>query len=429
MSVSLSLRGRAFWSFADQGLSSLTNAALSIVVARAVGQDAFGAFSLALVTFSFAVGIGRAIIGDIYVIQFSGLRERERRRPTSDATGAALALGLFAALLCVVAAALLPDGETEAALLALALAFPGLLVQDCYRFVFFAAGRPAAATLNDFVWAVVQFAAVGALIATGNASVFAITLAWGAGALVAAMLGAVQAQAVPALNRARDWFVTHRGLNVRMGLDYALNMSSVHLATYVIGAIVGLAGVGAIRAAQVLLGPLLLLTSGIAAFVLPVLSTRVSRGRPVRRFAALASLGMTAVSAVWVAVLLLIPDHWGVHVLGESWDGARSVLVGCSIVSLFVASTTGPSLALRALRQPGRLLRVTLIQSPLILGLGVLGAFLDGPQGAVIGFAVAQGVGALALWFLFVRTPEPDEPVADGPPEQPAAFGLGRFGA
>lgn len=40
-------RSRMLWTFADQALSSLTNAALAIVVARSVSKDDFGAFGLA----------------------------------------------------------------------------------------------------------------------------------------------------------------------------------------------------------------------------------------------------------------------------------------------------------------------------------------------------------------------------------------------
>src|SRR4051812_2323833 len=62
---------RALWTFADQALSSLTNFALTIVIARAVGADSFAAFALALLTFSFVIGLSRAMIGDPYVIRFS----------------------------------------------------------------------------------------------------------------------------------------------------------------------------------------------------------------------------------------------------------------------------------------------------------------------------------------------------------------------
>jgi O-antigen/teichoic acid export membrane protein len=399
----LSLRRRAFWSFADQALSSLTNAGLSVVVARSVGQSSFGAFSLAVVTFSFVIGIGRAVICDVFVIQFSDVPATTRREAARRATGAAVVLGAGAGSVCVLAAVLVPDGQTRSALLALAVALPGLLLQDCFRFVFFAAGRPAAAALNDLVWAVVQFGLIGLLLAAGQNSIFLITLAWGVAALAASTVACRQARIVPAAQFARAWLVTNRQFSVRMGVDYVLNMGAVNLATYVIGGIVGLVGVGALRAAQVLLGPLQLVSSGVAAFVLPVFSTAAGTGRSLLRPAALVSAAATAVAAVWVGLLLLAPAWVGRQLLGESWAGARSVLLGSGLVMIAVAATIGPGLALRALRRPDLLLRVTAVQSPLILALGAGGAYWGAAVGAAYGFAGAQVVGAATLWVLFLR--------------------------
>ena len=103
-SMPTSARSRVFWTFADQALSSLTNAALALVVAKAVTRDEFGAFSLALVTFSFVVGLGRSAIGDPFVVRFTDAEPATRRRATAQATGAALVFGAGAALLCAGAA-------------------------------------------------------------------------------------------------------------------------------------------------------------------------------------------------------------------------------------------------------------------------------------------------------------------------------------
>jgi O-antigen/teichoic acid export membrane protein len=397
------LRARAFWSFADQALSSATNAGLSIVVARSVGPGSFGAFSLALVTFSFVIGVGRAVVADVFVIRFSGAEASVAAEAARRATGGAVVLGVLGGVFCGVAGLLVPDGQTRAALLALGLALPGLLVQDCFRFVFFAAGRPDAATVNDLVWAVVQFTLIGLLIGTGRDSIFWITLAWGFAALVAAGLACRQAGVRPAPGLAGGWLADNRGLNVRMGLDYVVNMGAFNLATYLVGAIVGLLGVGALRAAQVLLGPLQLVSSGAAAFVLPVFSARAGTGRSLLRPATAVSAGVTAVAGLWVGALLLVPAAWGRAVLGGSWAGARSVLLASGLTMIVIALTTGPSLALRALRRADLLLRVTLVQSPLLLLLGAGGAWIGGVTGAATGFALAQSVGAVAIWTLLLR--------------------------
>ena len=57
------LGGAAVWTLIDQALSSLTNVALSIVVARAVTPTEFGGFSVALIAFTFIIGLLRGAHG------------------------------------------------------------------------------------------------------------------------------------------------------------------------------------------------------------------------------------------------------------------------------------------------------------------------------------------------------------------------------
>jgi O-antigen/teichoic acid export membrane protein len=385
----------------DQAVSSLTNAALALVVAKHVGGADFGAFSIALFTFGFVIGIGRAMVCDPFVIHYSDVEDSRRWRAAREASGAAAVYGVVTGLLCI-GAGLYLDGHAGAALLALGISLPGLTIQDCWRYAFFAAGRPRDAALNDIVWAVVQFAAIGALLATGHTSIFLLTIAWGGAALVAAAVGSLQAGVLPAPTAALRWFRATRELNVRLGLDYIVNMGAVNLSIYLVGAVAGLIAVGAIRAAQVLLGPLQLLFFGLSAFALPVLSPLAGAGNRLRKLTILLSGGITLVSVTWVGALLLLPERLGLALLGESWDGAWSVLLPIGVVTVAIGATTGPRVGLKALRRADLLLRVTVIQSPFILVFGVVGALIGGARGAAIGYAVAELVGAALIWVVFL---------------------------
>jgi O-antigen/teichoic acid export membrane protein len=410
---------RAFWTFFDQGLSSLTNAALAIVVARAVGAEEFGAFSLALVTFSFTIGICRGLISDPFVVRYSDVDPTDRHAAAARAAGAAVTFGAATGLICAVAGALVRTTNLRMALFALALSLPGLMLQDTWRHVFFAAARPAHAALNDGVWTVVQFAVLGGLLLAGVRSIFLITLSWGVAALAASVVGCVQTRVLPAPRATWAWLHETRDINVRMALDFALNMGAVNLAIYLVSAIVGLAGVGALRAAQVLLGPLSLLFSGLSAFVLPMMARRSGAGRRLLRTAFAASAVTAAVAGAWVAVLLVIPTPIGVMLLGDSWHGARSVMEGSGIVSVAVGLVIGASLGLKALGRADQMLRVTFLQAPVMLLLGALGAARFGAPGAAYGFAIAQVFGLVVCWMIFLRAdrtarrpaPDPDPAV------------------
>ena len=88
------LSGRITWGLADQAMSSLTNFLLSIFVARTLGATQFGAFSLAYVTYGFAINASRGLSIEPLLIRFSGTDPLTWRRATARSTGTALLVGL-----------------------------------------------------------------------------------------------------------------------------------------------------------------------------------------------------------------------------------------------------------------------------------------------------------------------------------------------
>src|SRR5436190_9044601 len=117
---------RLSWGVADQAVSSLTNFAVTIYVARALGAIQFGAFSLAYVTYGFALNASRGLATDPLMVRFSGTDLPTWRRAVASCTGAAAVVSLAAGA-CVLGVAALLDGPTRLAFLALGLTLPGLL--------------------------------------------------------------------------------------------------------------------------------------------------------------------------------------------------------------------------------------------------------------------------------------------------------------
>ena len=144
---------RLGWGVADQGISSLANFALGLFVARSVGADSFGAFSLAFITYTVVINAARGLATDPLLVRFSGALVRPWRRATSAASGTALVVGVGVGILCIFAGLLLPD-PLGPAFVALGIGLPGLALQDSWRFAFFACGRGASAFINDLVWGV-----------------------------------------------------------------------------------------------------------------------------------------------------------------------------------------------------------------------------------------------------------------------------------
>ena len=78
---------RLGWGVADQVVSSLTNFAVSIYVVHALGAVQFGAFSLAYVTYGFALNASRGLATDPLMVRFSGADLRRGGVPSPAAPG------------------------------------------------------------------------------------------------------------------------------------------------------------------------------------------------------------------------------------------------------------------------------------------------------------------------------------------------------
>ncbi len=381
-------------------MSSLTNFAVSIYVARTLGAVQFGAFGLAYVTYSFALNASRGLATDPLMVRFSGTDLPTWRRAVASCTGTAAVVGLAAGA-CVLAAAAVLDGTARGAFLALGLTLPGLMLQDSWRYSFFALGRGSQAFLNDLVWGVALLPALVFVRATRHENVFWFVLAWGTAAAVAAGVGPWQARVVPRLSGARRWVSRHRDLGLRYLGENTSSSGANQLSTYGIGLIVGLAAVGYVRAAVTLMGPFLVIFSGISLVTVPE-AARVLRRSPRRLplFCLLVSGGLTAAALAWGVVLLVtLPRGLGDWLLGPIWRPAYPLVLPLTISALGMSLCVGAGGGLHALGAARRSLRAMVLASAIYLVCGLVGAAAGGAVGTVCGAAVAMWIGALLWWW------------------------------
>ncbi|MCE0539126.1 hypothetical protein LWF15_26855 [Kineosporia rhizophila] len=397
------MRSRAWWKVADQILSGLTLVGLSFVVAHSAEVGNFGVFGVALLASGFVLGLSRAMVSDVFLIQFSDVPARVRRHAAKEATGGAVLLGLVTGLLCCLAAVLLPGRDLGMAVFAIGLALPGLLVQDALRFVYIAAGRPGPALMLGLTGAAAQFTVVGLLAAADHDSMVPITFGWGVVALVTAALGCLMTGLLPSVGRARLWFALNRHLSVRAAVEHVLGLGALYLAYCLIGAVVGLSAVGSLWAAQMFLLPAYVAITATASLLSARFELRALQERSLLRPALLTGTGLAVVAVLWAVAISVVPDAVGMHLTGETWEGARTVLQPAVVGVVMLALATGPGLALRAWRCGDLLRQVALLQALLLLGLGLLGAQLHGVRGAAVGLVAAHVIGAGTLWALFLR--------------------------
>jgi O-antigen/teichoic acid export membrane protein len=384
-------------------VSSLTNFAVSLYVARSLGAVQFGAFGLAYVTYSFVLNASRGLATDPLLVRFSGADRPAWRRAVGSCTGTALAAGLVAGA-GMLATAMLLTGTARAAFMAMGLTMPGLMLQDSWRFAFFAAGRGGQAFLNDMVWATAMLPALLALRLTGHETVFWFVLAWGAAASVAAAAGPFQARVIPRLLDAWTWVMTHRDLAFRYLAENTAFSGASQLRITFLGVIAGLAAVGSVQAAQVLMGPFLAALMGISLVTVPEAAKLLKQSPRKLRLFCLAIGGVTGLAALaWGVVLqVALPMGIGHVVLRSLWRPTLPLVLPMTAWVMGTCLTVGASAGLRALGASRRSLRAMVASSAVMVIASVLGALAGGDLGSVRGMAIAAAI-AVALWWWQLR--------------------------
>jgi O-antigen/teichoic acid export membrane protein len=389
---------RLSWGIADQGMNTLTNFLLSIYVARTLGATQFGAFTLAYLTFGFAINASRGLSIEPLLIRFSGTRLPTWRRATAGSTGTALLVGLVTGI-CAITLGLV-GGATGMAFLALGLTLPGLLLQDSWRYAFFAVGRGHLAFINDTIWAVFQIPALVLLKMSGHANVFWFVLAWGLSACAGAVIGSFQARVVPNLAGAVKWLMQHRDLGPRYLLENTGSNAADTLRSYSISWILGLAAVGYLQAANVLMGPFKIVYFGMGIIAIPE-GARLLRTSPRRLplFCMAASAGLTLLALAWTATLLItLPRGLGHLALGNIWRPSYPLVLPTGLYIAASCATTGAGIGLHALGVARRSLRAVLLTSALVVVAALTGALTDGTTGTMWCAAGASWVGTLVCW-------------------------------
>jgi O-antigen/teichoic acid export membrane protein len=385
---------------ADQVVSSLSNFAVSIFVVHELGAVQFGAFSLAFVTYGFLLNASRGLATDPLMVRFSGTDLPTWRRAVADCTGTAALVGLVAGA-CVLVPAVLLSGAAGAAFLALGLTLPGLLLQDSWRYSFFALGRGSQAFVNDTIWTLTLFLALAMLRLTGHADVFWFVFAWGVTGTIAAAVGPWQARVIPRPAGAWRWVKQNRDLGPRYLAEGTSQSAAVQIRAYSIGLVLGLAALGSVQAVSTLFGPITILFLGMSLVTIPE-AARVLRRSPryLPLFCLVITAGLSAAAVAWGLFLLVAaPRGFGYRLLGPIWRPTYSLILPYMLSVIGQGIAAGAGTGLHALGAARRSLRVTVLGSVLFVIGSLAGAVARGAAGAVWGTAIVLWISALYAWW------------------------------
>ncbi len=396
---------RTSWGLADQALSSITNFLLALVVARSLSAGELGAFGVTFAAYTIILGLSRSFTSEPLVMRFSSVPAWMWRHATLSATGTAVLAGCVAGLCCVIAGQILP-GSLGNALTALGVFMPGLLVQDCWRFAFFASGRGHLAFWNDLVWGCGLAVAIGSLVWTAHVTLISVLLSWGAAATLAAGIGCVQTQGLPRLNRSIRWWNEQRDVAIRFFSEFGAMIGAYQFAIFGIGALAGLRALGTVRAGQIILGPLNVIFMGLGLISIPEAVRLLQRSqKKMLSGCILLSTVLAAAALVWGVIAINLPLPLGRAVLGDAWARGRIVVLPLAIAMAGSGIVVGAASGLRALGDAGRSLRSRLIGAAMTLIGGLGGAVINGGTGAAWGLATSLWFSSIVWWgYLIVSS-------------------------
>jgi len=296
-------------------------------------------------------------------------------------------------------------------------------VQDAWRSAFFSRLQGRSAFANDLVWAIAQVVLVAVVLVAGMRTAPAFIAAWAAAAAVAAAYGILQAGLVPRPARTRWWLRRHRDLGPRFLVEFIARNAAQSGAMYATAAFAGLSAAGALRGAQVVLGPLNILNMGVTAPGVAE-SVRIARRSPRRMMRAveLLAVALVVVFVAWGVVVYLLPDSVGEALLKRSWQPAHDVIPAYTAVMAAQGMLTAATVGLRAMAAAKRSLRSRLVTGVLAVAGGTIGAATSGAVGAATGLALGLWIGGIQWWHQLglAVTEEEERRAAGGAPVTPA---------
>jgi len=380
----------------DQSVSSISNFAVGVAVARVAGVAGLGAYSLVYAVWLVVAGIHRSLITDPMSIE-NDMYQSDASRHVRIGLSAELWLGIGAAtLFCACGAILIELGQHVIGLCFLAISptLPCLLAQDYWRWVGFMKAQPQKSLTNDIVFDLLQGATFAALFLFGIRSPLMAIGAWGVGAAGGALLGLWQFSSRPTLIGGLDRIQTRWKLSKWLVAVSATSQATSQATLVLSAAFLGPAGIGGLKAATSLVsGPSMVLIQAGGNIGLPEATKALKeRGWPglrrIQHF--ITAAGMVSVGLV-ATVVFCFGHQLLVLVYGSAFGRFTTVAEIMAIAYFINTVGLGAILSLKAIRKIQLLLRMTVIS----LIVSIVALCILAPIFGIVGAAVSTLIGTV----------------------------------
>ena len=405
--------GKGFISIADQALYSGANFILNVLLARWLGAEDYGAFSVAFVILLFLSGLHNALL--LEPMSVLGPALYADRIETYLSTQIRLHFVLtvpIALLMCITGIGLQATRQINPlltpALIGSGLAFPLILLTWTVRRVFYTLGSPAKALYVSILYMLLLIPGFGFMYSMSWSSSFAAYLIIGIASLLSCipMAGRLliwpkrKAQLSHALIL-RDswnfgkWIVAATILNVTAG-----QFQTLFLASWL-----DLEAAGGFRAMQNFMLPMAQAVTAIATFGLPLLASDFGRRdlRSLQKKGLFITLILTTMATAYEVLVLALSvsiEHW---FYGGKYAAYAWLIPVLGLVPLFTAMTTGYSLILRAIQKPEHYLISGIVTFGVGLSLSLMFTKQWGVGGAAASLALTYFSGFVVTLYLYMK--------------------------
>ncbi len=398
---------RAAWSFSAQAISSTSNFILTLSVLAVSSRREFAIFSVCITTYLLVSQLARSASSLPLLILYS-----EHRKPAAGhqaAVGVGVLVGVVAAVI-LLAVSIVVDAGSEQYLI-VGLALPILLFQDSARYLSFARMEAHVAAFSDGIWLLLQVA--GSLVAwwLGAADAAVLLAIWAVAGTIAGMFAAVRLGVAPIFAGSVEWLAEHRPLWGKLVTEFVLNSGSFYLLLYGLAFLAGVDELAYLRAAQTLIGPVIVILLAASALGIPE-SVRMRKdfGR-LKRLCLFFSVSLVGAAVVWGFIVFAALPYIGPSLFPTSWETARPLIPMLSLFAAAVGVSTGAGSGLRALGENAWIMRARGVTGGIALLVGLPLAPAIGAGAVLIALAGTETLFAAASWVHLARSAggSPDE--------------------
>jgi O-antigen/teichoic acid export membrane protein len=389
----------------DQSLISGTNFVTTVLVANAVGLNAFGQFALASMVLMFANGIQASIITEPQSVIGASKSKTLYAKYVSSVGVLQLCFALLVSLLILVATLIARIVDWNSTLLiALLPAAVAWQIQEFTRRVLYARGLIQEALKNDVMSYGGQAIGVIVLWRTNHLTGALALLVLAATSTVGCVIGMWQIRSLlessVQLEMVRSTIRDHWQFGKWLVGSTILNWTSAQIYPVFIAAFVGVAATGAMRAMLTIVGPSQVLLFAMGSLLTPVVAgINIDGGVTAvnafaRRLIVITSpLILLFCISVSVFSRPLVEIVYGREYVEYSW-----ILIFLSVFYLMLYVQTILSLCLRAVEATTQIFVGYFWSTSIVMTVGLLAVYTVGLWGASIGLVIHGVIMNVALW-------------------------------